>query len=121
MSVRLDRVPDFHWLQFQTDSKSRTYEEECFRAIFRFTGVPDNELADVAYVNCLSMCLQGLRSLQTYNTNNKKWGQAHARARFVILNMLQQKTPEFITVKQFVSEKDGVSDLELTIDRFVIS
>lgn len=83
--------------------------------------MPDNETSDITYANWLWMTLIGLTSLQKYDTNTKSWGEAHAQARFVIMNMLQQKVPELLTVREFVNQKDKLPDFELSIDRFALN
>ncbi len=42
---------------------------------------------DVIYANWLSMCLAGIKSVEMYSAGVKEWKQAHARARFVILQV----------------------------------
>ncbi|XP_003746367.1 dipeptidyl peptidase 3 [Galendromus occidentalis] len=85
--------------------------------ILKYIGVPDTEAENVAYANCLSMMIKGLVALKTYDVKNKVWGNPHARAHFVILNVLQQKVPGFVFVREVVDRNTNSRNLELAIDR----
>lgn len=73
------------------------------------------------YVNWLSMVLSGLRGLENFNADTKKWNQAHSQARYVILRVLLEGAKELIDIKHVTNKEDGKPDLLVTVNRFVSS
>ena len=88
-----------------------TYEKAV--NIFGFHG---DDAATVNYVSWLTMARRGIIALQAYSPDTKEWTQAHARARFVILQVMLNAGEGFATVKE-ITGKDGQPDLLLSLDR----
>ncbi|EXF84560.1 dipeptidyl-peptidase 3 [Colletotrichum fioriniae PJ7] len=56
--------------------------------ILGFTDDTDVTADDIAYNMYQQLGVDGLRGLANYNVDSKRWGQAHSRAHFAILNWL---------------------------------
>lgn len=83
-------------------------------------GVSPDDREDVKYVIWLDMMYAGLKGLEMYQPDQKKWGQAHSRARYVLLRVALEAGEGLVTIKETVGE-DGFPDLLLSIDRSKIS
>ena len=83
--------------------------------IFNHTDAQEQD--DVLYVNWFSMVLSGLRGLEAYNADAKKWGQAHSQARYVILRVLLQNAPELVKIQDITNAEDQKPDLLVTLNR----
>ncbi|CAP31663.2 Protein CBG12727 [Caenorhabditis briggsae] len=84
--------------------------------IFGYTG----ELAqDVKYVNWLSEIRAGLMALEFYQADQKKWGQAHCYARYVLTKVVLEAGKEFVKIEETKGE-DGKADLHFKLDRNLI-
>jgi dipeptidyl-peptidase-3 len=59
---------------------------------------------NVYYINWLMMIRNGIRALEFYNPETKKWGQAHMQARFAIFHALLKAGNELIYIQK---EKDN--------------
>ena len=59
-----------------------TYEEAV-----NIMGFYGEDVATVNYVNWLTMARAGIVGLKNYSPDTKEWTQAHARARYVILQV----------------------------------
>jgi dipeptidyl-peptidase-3 len=80
------------------------------------TGVEDINSAagDVLYISYLSMARAGLVSVEFWDPNARKWGQAHMQARFSILKCFLDAGEDFVKLHY---EKEDLSDLEIRLDR----
>ncbi|CAG9115450.1 unnamed protein product [Plutella xylostella] len=79
--------------------------------IFGYTG---QEAEDVTYVNWLSLLWNGgAKATEMYQPANKTWLQAHARARFVLMRLLELEGDGMLTV----TETEPGKNLLLTLDR----
>lgn len=79
--------------------------------IFGYTG---QEAQDVIYVNWLSLLWNGAaKATEMYQPSTKAWLQAHARARFVLMRLLELEGDGMLVVKETTPGKD----LLLTLDR----
>jgi len=58
------------------------------------------EADDIFYINWLIMARAGLRALEFYTPETKKWGQAHMQARFAILQVLLREGNGVVEIKQ---------------------
>ncbi|KAL9591610.1 MAG: hypothetical protein Q9179_007548 [Wetmoreana sp. 5 TL-2023] len=56
--------------------------------LFGFNERSDITAADLTYNTYLQLGVDGLRGLQNFNIEGKKWGQAHSRAHFAMLKCL---------------------------------
>ncbi|UQC90711.1 dipeptidyl-peptidase 3 [Colletotrichum lupini] len=56
--------------------------------VLGFTDATDVTADDIAYNMYQQLGVDGLRGLANYNVDSKRWGQAHSRAHFAILNWL---------------------------------
>ncbi|EFP03207.1 hypothetical protein CRE_28514 [Caenorhabditis remanei] len=84
--------------------------------IFGYTG----ELAhDVKYVNWLSEIRAGLLALEFYQADQKKWGQAHCYARYVLTKVVLEAGKGFVKIEETKGE-DGKPDLHFKLDRNLI-
>ena len=59
-----------------------TYEEAV-----NIMGFYGEDVATVNYVSWLTMARAGIKGLKNYSPDTKEWTQAHARARYVILQV----------------------------------
>ena len=80
-----------------------------------FNVLPENR-ADLKYVSWLDMFYAGLKGLEMYQPLQKKWGQAHSQARYVILRVGIEAGEGLVNLTEKVGE-DGLPDLSLSIDR----
>ncbi|MCL4128954.1 UNVERIFIED_CONTAM: hypothetical protein GTU68_000126 [Idotea baltica] len=83
-------------------------------------GVKPEDKDDMKYVIWLDMFYAGLKGLEMYQPDQKKWGQAHSRARFVLLRVALEAGNGLVTLTETVGE-DGLPDLLLTVDRSKIA
>ncbi|KAL7648106.1 UNVERIFIED_CONTAM: hypothetical protein RMT77_000007 [Armadillidium vulgare] len=83
-------------------------------------GVKPEDREDAKYIIWLDMMYAGLKGLEMYQPDQKKWGQAHSRARFVLLRVALEAGNGLLTIKETVGE-DGLPDLLLSLDRTKIS
>jgi len=60
---------------------------------------------NIIYINWLIMARAGLRALEFYSPELKKWGQAHMQARFVIMRILLEAGEDLLRIR---TEKDNV-------------
>ncbi|GIY76889.1 dipeptidyl peptidase 3 [Caerostris extrusa] len=93
-----------------------SYEEcraECVALIFGYEG---DEADVIIYTLWLAMLLSGIEGLQMYNPKTQSWLQAHAQARYVILQVLLECGDDFVKVEK-VDGTDGNPNLLLTMDR----
>ena len=67
-------------------------------ALFGFDGGSDITAADVTYNMYVQLGVDGLRGLQNFNIEGKKWGQAHSRAHFAMLKCLLMDGNGFMTI-----------------------
>ncbi|CAH2075146.1 unnamed protein product, partial [Iphiclides podalirius] len=82
--------------------------------IIKIFGYEGQEAEDVTYVNWLSLLWNGVaKATEMYQPSTKSWLQAHARARFVLMRLLQLEGDGLLEVQEPVPEKD----LLLTLDR----
>lgn len=71
--------------------------------LLKIFGYEGQEAEDIMYINWLIMARAGLRALEFYSPEIKKWGQAHMQARFAILQVLLKAEG----VVKIVQEKDN--------------
>lgn len=83
------------------------------KEISKIFQIPKSEIDDVIYANWLSMFLSGLRSLTNYCPANKKWLQAHANGRFVILRVCLEQAKDLVKIE----ETEEGKNLILSVDR----
>lgn len=85
------------------------------REVVKLFGYTDaQEIEDIVYVGWLLIIWIGVaESLQNYNLANRKWGQAHRQARFVIMRALLEAGQGLVRVDE--TEKD--QNLLLSVDR----
>jgi len=99
---------------------SSSYEEcraECVGIFFSTNpevlsifGHTDKKKQDaVMYINWLQMARAGLASLEYYNPEHKKWGQAHMQARFAILQVLLSAGDSLLKIH--VTDNDATIEL----------
>ncbi|KAI9887412.1 MAG: hypothetical protein M1823_000749 [Watsoniomyces obsoletus] len=74
----------------------------------------DGEAGSVLYVTYLQMARAGLASLEYYDPASRKWGQAHAQARFSILRCFLDAGDDFVRLSHTQSD---LSDLVIDLDR----
>eukprot|EP00096_Caligus_rogercresseyi_P009060 TRINITY_DN3009_c0_g1_i1.p1 TRINITY_DN3009_c0_g1~~TRINITY_DN3009_c0_g1_i1.p1 ORF type:complete len:809 (-),score=242.44 TRINITY_DN3009_c0_g1_i1:90-2228(-) len=86
----------------------------CDKEVLNIFGVRDEP--DVVYVNWLTMCVSGLKSLEMYAPGAKEWKQAHSQGRFAILRVLLETGEGFLSVKEVTGE-DGKPDFLIKMDR----
>ena len=70
---------------FELETETRicsTYEEAV-----NIMGFYGEDVSTVNYVNWLTMARAGIVGLKNYSPDTKEWTQAHARARYVILQV----------------------------------
>ncbi|CAG9785198.1 unnamed protein product [Diatraea saccharalis] len=82
--------------------------------ILKIFGYEGQEAEDVMYVNWLSLLWNGAaKATEMYQPSTKSWLQAHARARFVLMRLLELEGNGILTI----TESDPGKDLLLTLDR----
>ncbi len=74
----------------------------------------DDEAGSVLYVTYLQMARAGLASLEYYDPASRKWGQAHAQARFSILRCFLEAGNDFVRLSH---TQPDLSDLVIVLDR----
>ncbi|XP_014363567.2 dipeptidyl peptidase 3 [Papilio machaon] len=86
--------------------------------IVKIFGYEGKEAEDVTYVNWLSLLWNGVaKATEMYQPSTDTWLQAHARARFVLMRLLQLEGEGLLTV----TEPARGADLLLTLDRHRIA
>lgn len=75
-----------------------------------FNHTTPQQASDIIYVCYLQMARAGLLSLEFYNPQSKKWGQAHMQARYAILQV-------FLSCGLVKIEQIGDNDLVIHLDR----
>ena len=70
---------------------------------------------DILYVAYLQMARAGLMALEYYDPRSRKWGQAHAQARFSILKCFLEDGEGFVRLEGV--DGDRVGDLVIRLDR----
>jgi dipeptidyl-peptidase-3 len=63
-------------------------------------GHKGQEAEDIYYINWLIMVRAGIRALEFYTPEHKKWGQAHMQARYVILRVLLNAGEGLVQIKR---------------------
>ncbi|KAG8186077.1 hypothetical protein JTE90_027071 [Oedothorax gibbosus] len=76
----------------------------------------ENEKHDIIYTSWLLMALKGLEALDMFDPKSEKWLQAHAQARYVLLQVMLECGESFVKIEK-VTGKDGKPDLLLSLDR----
>ncbi|GIY60093.1 dipeptidyl peptidase 3 [Caerostris darwini] len=84
--------------------------------ILKIFGYEGDEADVIIYTLWLAMLLSGIEGLQMYNPKTQSWLQAHAQARYVILQVLLECGDDFVKVEK-VEGTDGNPNLLLTMDR----
>ncbi|KAK7086654.1 bifunctional diacylglycerol diphosphate phosphatase/phosphatidate phosphatase, partial [Halocaridina rubra] len=79
-------------------------------------GVAEEIREDLKYVMWLDMFYAGLKGLEMYQPSQRKWGQAHSQARYVILRVALEAGQGLVTITETTGE-DGLPDLLLTLNR----
>ncbi|OBT90574.1 hypothetical protein VE02_01044 [Pseudogymnoascus sp. 03VT05] len=81
-------------------------------SLFGFT--TDSEITndDLTYNLYLQLGVDGLRGLQNFNIDNKKWGQAHSRAHFAMLKCLLTDGDGFLSIKCDSTEKSLIVQVD---------
>jgi len=87
-----------------------------FKEAVNILGFGAEDAETVNYVNWLTMGQAGIVGLEQYSPDTKEWTQAHARARFVLLQVMLNAGEGFVSVEQVTGE-DGEPDLLFTLDR----
>ncbi|TQS36493.1 hypothetical protein Golomagni_03056 [Golovinomyces magnicellulatus] len=92
----------------------------CDSEILKIFGFGDGELdmngepGDVLYIIYLSMIRAGVVSLEYWDPESKKWGQAHSQARFSILKCFLNAPDNFCKLNY---RNEDLSDLTISLDR----
>lgn len=78
----------------------------------------DSSLSAINYkeireVRWMQMLYSGVCSIKYYSTEHSKWQQDHCWARYVILRVIMEGAPKFITVK---TGDDVIDELEIDLD-----
>ncbi|KAF9798556.1 hypothetical protein SFRURICE_008289 [Spodoptera frugiperda] len=82
--------------------------------ILKIFGYEGQEAQDVTYVNWLSLLWNGAaKATEMYQPNTKTWLQAHARARFVLMRLLELEGEGMLTI----TESEPGKNLLLTLQR----
>ncbi|KAJ0180024.1 hypothetical protein K1T71_004615 [Dendrolimus kikuchii] len=82
--------------------------------ILKIFGYEDKVAEDVTYINWLSLLWNGAaKATEMYQPSTKTWLQAHARARFVIMRLLELEGNGILTV----TESDPGKNLLLTLKK----
>ncbi|KAF3910191.1 hypothetical protein ABW21_db0201295 [Orbilia brochopaga] len=82
--------------------------------VFGHTDDTEAAAEDVLYISYLQMARAGLLALEFWDPKTKKWGQAHMRARYSILQCFLSAGDNFVTLD---STTDDHSDLTIHLDR----
>ncbi|KAJ6259529.1 hypothetical protein Dda_5166 [Drechslerella dactyloides] len=83
-------------------------------AVFGHTDDTEAAAEDVLYISYLQMARAGLLALEFWDPKTKKWGQAHMRARYSILQCFLSAGDNFVTLS---SKSPDHSDLTIILDR----
>ncbi|KAG6452239.1 dipeptidyl peptidase 3 isoform X2 [Manduca sexta] len=82
--------------------------------ILKVFGYEGKEAEDVTYVNWLSLLWNGAaKATEMYQPSTKTWLQAHARARFVLMRLLELEGDGLLTI----TEVEPAKNLLLTLQR----
>ncbi|XP_045493588.1 dipeptidyl peptidase 3 [Colias croceus] len=82
--------------------------------ILKIFGYEGQEAQDVMYVNWLSLLWNGAaKATEMYQPSTSTWLQAHARARFVLMRLLELEGDGMLTI----TETEPGKDLLMTLDR----
>ncbi|XP_075970356.1 dipeptidyl peptidase 3 isoform X2 [Anticarsia gemmatalis] len=82
--------------------------------ILKIFGYEGKEAEDVTYVNWLSLLWNGAaKATEMYQPSTKTWLQAHARARFVLMRLLELEGDGMLTI----TESEPGKNLLLTLNR----
>ncbi|CAJ0572889.1 unnamed protein product, partial [Mesorhabditis spiculigera] len=88
----------------------------CEAEVYRICGY-DSALADkIKYVIWLTEIRAGLMALESYNVDQKKWGQADCHARYVLTRVCLEAGQGFVTIES-LTNPDGKPDLKFKLDR----
>jgi dipeptidyl-peptidase III len=74
----------------------------------------DGEAGDLLYAVYLGMARSGISSLEMWDPENRKWGQAHSQARFSILRCFLDAGDGFCKLQY---TNDDLTDLTIALDR----
>ncbi|RAK81447.1 dipeptidyl peptidase III [Aspergillus fijiensis CBS 313.89] len=88
-------------------------DDEDILAVFGYTPSAPIQPEDVVYNLYLQLGIDGLRGLENYDPDTKKWGQAHSRAHYAIFRHLLRDTPALYTIACDPERKS----LTITLDR----
>ncbi|CAI5439529.1 unnamed protein product [Caenorhabditis angaria] len=88
----------------------------CDKDILEIFGYTGDLAQDVKYVNWLSEIRAGLMALEFYQAEQKKWGQAHCYARYVLTKVVLEAGEGFVQIIEKQGE-DGKPDLHFKLDR----
>lgn len=91
----------------------------CDKDILEIFGYTGEVAQDVKYVNWLSEIRAGLLALEFYQAEQKKWGQAHCYARYVLTKVVLEAGQGFVKIEETKGE-DGKPDLHFKLDRNLI-
>ncbi|KAF3901415.1 hypothetical protein AA313_de0209754 [Arthrobotrys entomopaga] len=83
-------------------------------AVFGHTDETEAAAEDVLYISYLQMARAGLLALEFWDPKTKKWGQAHMRARYSILQCFLSAGDDFVKLDSTESDH---SDLTIHLDR----
>uniref|UniRef100_A0A7E4VIE1 Dipeptidyl peptidase 3 n=1 Tax=Panagrellus redivivus TaxID=6233 RepID=A0A7E4VIE1_PANRE len=92
------------------------YFLSCFPDVLNIFGHEGDAAENIKYVNWLAQLRAGLVSLEVYQPEAKKWGQAHSFARYVLLRVVLAAGQSFIKIEE-VTGDDGKPDLKFSLDR----
>ncbi|KAK6353832.1 hypothetical protein TWF730_008255 [Orbilia blumenaviensis] len=82
--------------------------------VFGHTDDTEAAAEDVLYISYLQMARAGLLALEFWDPKTKKWGQAHMRARYSILQCFLSAPDNFVSLDSTTSDH---SDLTIHLDR----
>ncbi|KAF3935866.1 hypothetical protein ABW19_dt0209111 [Dactylella cylindrospora] len=82
--------------------------------VFGHTDDTEAAAEDVLYISYLQMARAGLLALEFWDPKTKKWGQAHMRARYSILQCFLSAGDNFVTLDSIAADH---SDLTIHLDR----
>ncbi|KAF3084173.1 hypothetical protein TWF102_005490 [Orbilia oligospora] len=82
--------------------------------VFGHTDDTEAAAEDVLYISYLQMARAGLLALEFWDPKTKKWGQAHMRARYSILQCFLSAPDNFVSLD---STTEDHSDLTIHLDR----
>ncbi|CAJ0572893.1 unnamed protein product, partial [Mesorhabditis spiculigera] len=88
----------------------------CDEDILKIFGYEGELGQQVKYVNWLSEIRAGLMALEFYNADQKKWGQAHCHARYVLTQVCLEAGQGFVVIES-ITGPDGKPDLKFKLDR----